>query len=200
MGLSDFPAAEPDREGAAPAGMADLRERLGRPAGAGGAGKPDEVGGAATPPPGAGGGDGGDLRILEVDYDAQGERYKPFRTACRESSQETFPDQPIEGPASALTVCKNMERTNGDPRSWPRDFLRSKGIGDNDRVAHEMRVLCDILFWAAVYDQVNLGGLMCLETAARRIAGLVAVYSDPAKPVWGRARPCTGAVSSDDIA
>ncbi|CAK0858238.1 unnamed protein product [Prorocentrum cordatum] len=93
MGLSDFPAAEPDREGAAPAGMADLRERLGRPAGAGGAGKPDEVGGT-----------------------------------------------------------------------------------------------------------VNLGGLMCLETAARRIAGLVAVYSDPAKPARGRARLCTGAASSDDIA
>ncbi|CAK0851827.1 unnamed protein product, partial [Prorocentrum cordatum] len=134
---------------------------------------------------------------LEVDYDAQGEKHKPIRTACREGSQEAFPDQPSEGPVSALTVCKNRERTNGDPRSWRRDILRSRGVGDNDRVTHDMHVLCDILFWAAVYDQVNLGDPMCLETAARRIAGLVEVYSDPAKPVWGRARLYPGAASSD---
>ncbi|CAK0865318.1 unnamed protein product [Prorocentrum cordatum] len=198
MGHSDFPAAEAERDGPGPAGAVDLRERLGRAAGAGGGPRPERVSGTAAPPPRGAGADGGDLCILEVDYDAQGERYKPFRTACRESSREAFPGQPIEGTASALTVCKSMERTNGDPRSWLRDFLRSKGLGD--RVSHELRVLCDILVWAAVCDQVNLGGLMCLETAARRVAGLVAVYSDPAKPVWGRARLYTGAASSDDIA
>ena len=186
MGLSDFPIAP-----------ADLRDRLGRlPA----APEPEVVGGTETPPAAAGPPTGGDLRTLEVDYDAQGERFKTFRIACRESTQEAFPDQPVEGPPSALVICKNMERADGDPRAWLRSFLRNKGIGENDRVAHELRVLCEILYWAAVYDQLNLGGLMCLEVAARRTAGLVAVYSDPAKPVWGRARLYAGRPADDDIA
>eukprot|EP00959_Pyramimonas_sp_CCMP1952_P222949 4661077-Pyramimonas_sp.AAC.1 len=65
MGLSDFPAAEAERDGPGPAGAADLRERLGRAADAGGGPRPDRASGTAAPPPGGAGADGGDLRILE---------------------------------------------------------------------------------------------------------------------------------------
>ena len=41
---------------------------------------------------------------------------------------------------------------------------------------------------------------MCLETASRRIAGLVAAYQDPVRPAWGRARLYAGVSGSDDIA
>ncbi|CAK0793067.1 unnamed protein product [Prorocentrum cordatum] len=82
---------------------------------------------------------------------------------------EAFPDQPIKRPASAPSVRKNLVRSSGDSRRL-RGLLRSKILGESDRVAHELRVLCDILSWAAMYDQVNLGGLTGLETALKQFA------------------------------
>ena len=41
-----------------------------------------------------------DVRTLRVDYDNQGERYKSWRDVTRESTQETFPDTPLEGPGA----------------------------------------------------------------------------------------------------
>ncbi|CAK0817447.1 unnamed protein product [Prorocentrum cordatum] len=41
-----------------------------------------------------------DISTLWVDYDNQGERYKSWRDMIRESSQEAFPDTPLEGPGA----------------------------------------------------------------------------------------------------
>eukprot|EP00959_Pyramimonas_sp_CCMP1952_P243674 5093468-Pyramimonas_sp.AAC.1 len=56
-------------------------------------------------------------------------------------------------PPSALTTCKSMLRVGGDPRLWLREYLREKGLASADRVAHELRCICEALYMAGCYDQ-----------------------------------------------
>ena len=59
-----------------------------------------------------------DVRTLSVEWDEHGERFKPWRTVCREMSRHECSDlcelfeQP---PASVLALFKNFERFGGDP-------------------------------------------------------------------------------------
>ena len=50
-----------------------------------------------------------DIRARPVEYDAHGVRYKGWRDACLDSTQEAYPDQPLETPASAPCLYKKVE-------------------------------------------------------------------------------------------
>eukprot|EP00959_Pyramimonas_sp_CCMP1952_P039934 834952-Pyramimonas_sp.AAC.1 len=63
-----------------------------------------------------------------------------------------------------------------------------KGLGQNDRVVHELRTIVEALYQGGVYDQLNMGGLMMVEVLTRRVAAVVDAYSDPTKPSWTNAR------------
>ena len=128
-----------------------------------------------------------DVRVLDVCWDEQGGRYREWRTATAESSQEHFTDAPTEGPPTALHMAKVMQRV-GDPKLWLERFLREKNLSASDRTTHELRTLCDALWSAGSYDQLNLGALSTLEIISRRVAVIVEAYQDPAKPNWATAR------------
>ena len=70
------------------------------------------------------GGDGpeetDDARTLPVEYDEQGERYKPWRDVCKEVREYSYPDWVHEGPQSCLHLIKHMQK-NG-PRSCGSKF------------------------------------------------------------------------------
>ncbi|CAK0856481.1 unnamed protein product, partial [Prorocentrum cordatum] len=196
QGLEGGPARAPDPE----------RRR------AGGAGLPEEeelaepVGGTATPelalpapaePPGEE--RYADARTLWVDYDEQGERFKRWRDVVGESRQEHYPDAKVDGPPGALHMCKHMERHGGDPRLWLDLFIRMKGLGQGDRVVHELRTIVEALYQGGVYDQLNMGGLMMVEVLTRRVAAVVGAYADPSKPSWTNARFFEGVSSVEDV-
>ena len=83
---------------------------------------------------------------------------------------------------------------------WLDIYVRNKNISRSDRTYHELQVLVEIFYVAGVYDQVNGGGLACLEVAARRIQTIVDAYAvDPAKPSWSNARFYSGVGSVDDL-
>jgi uncharacterized membrane protein YgcG len=157
----------------------------------------DVATGSLTPKDGEGSSD--DARTLWIDWDAHGERYKAWREVCRESSQEAFPDEHLDGVTTALHMCKAMERQSGDPRRWLSTWLLDKKIDPADRVAHELRSLTDTLYMAGVVDQVNVGGLLSLELVCRRIAVIVEAYATSAKPSWEHAKFYTGAASAEEV-
>ncbi|CAK0795767.1 unnamed protein product, partial [Prorocentrum cordatum] len=166
----------------------------------------ERVGGAATPelalPPVAeplGEERDADARALWVDNDEQGERFKRWRDVVGESRQEHYPDAKVDGPPGALHMLKHMERHGGDPRLWLDLFIRMKGLGQNDRVVHELRTIVEALYQGGVYDQLNMGGLMMVEVLTRRVAAVVDAYSDPTKPSWTNTRFFEGVSSVEDV-
>ena len=59
-----------------------------------------------------------DVRVLEVDWDDQGGRFKPWRSVVAECWCETFEDWPIEGPSATLTFAKHIARQQQTPMAW----------------------------------------------------------------------------------
>ena len=140
-----------------------------------------------------------DLRTLWVGWDRHGERFKAWRDVVAESTEEELDAKRIEGASTALHMCKAMERQGGDPRMWLERWLREKRVESSDRVSHELRCLTDSLVLAGTVDQLNMGGLHCLETLCRRIAAIVEAYATPGKPSWEHARFYSGVASAEEV-
>ncbi|CAK0824695.1 unnamed protein product, partial [Prorocentrum cordatum] len=130
----------------------------------------------------------GDARTLCVDWDEQGERRKEFKRAVAESSDVKWDHHRLPADRTCLHTCKMMVNLSGSPRAWLERFLREKGIASTDRVAHELRVLCDILEEAGEFDQINLGGLACLEVAALRLNLLVDAHKTSGSASYSNAK------------
>lgn len=141
----------------------------------------------------------GDARTLWVDIDEHGERYKRWRDVCKECFTPVFDEKPLEGPATSLHLIKVTERQGGDPRLWLQGWMRQKKMEPTDRTAHELKVLCDCLYFAGVYDQVNIPALISLEIVARRIQAIADAYTNPNKPSWENAKIFTGQGTADDV-
>lgn len=157
LGLATVEPDERGEDGVESGRAAELRRRLrGGAAGGGGEAEQQTV-------------SGGDVRTLAIDYDGQGEQYKDWRALCPELSSPTFQDWPLEGPRTAVHLCKHMGKHRGLPSGFLDRCCRSKRVGEGDRVHHEMRALVDALEVGGVYDQLNLGSLAMTEVIARRL-------------------------------
>lgn len=141
----------------------------------------------------------GEVRTLWVDFDEHGERFKRWRDVVKESFTPVFPETPLEGPSTALHLIKHAERHGGDPRLWLQLWTRQKHIEQTDRTYHEMKVLCDALYYGGTFDQLNIPALMAMETICRRVQAIVDAYSNPARPSWENAKLFSGQGSPEDI-
>ena len=141
----------------------------------------------------------GEVRTLWVDFDEHGERFKRWRDVVKESFTPVFPETPLEGPTTALHLIKHAERHGGDPRLWLQLWTRSKHIEQTDRVYHEMKVLCDALYYGGTFDQLNIPALISMETICRRVQAIVDAYSNPSRPSWENAKLFSGQGSPEDI-
>ena len=93
-----------------------------------------------------------------------------------------------------------LEGQGGKPSTWLADFCHKKAISENDRNHHELECLCQIIEDAGEFDQVNLGGLLCLETACRRIAAMAeALAKGPSQANWSQAHEIYGRDKSDSM-
>ncbi|CAK0847687.1 unnamed protein product, partial [Prorocentrum cordatum] len=130
-----------------------------------------------------------DVRTLWVDWGEQGERRKDFRRAVAESSNVEWDRHRLPSDRTCLHTCKMMMMSlNGSPRAWLERFLRGKGVASTDRVARELRVLCDILEEAGEFDQLNRGGWACLEVAALRLNLLVDAHGTSGAASYSNAK------------
>lgn len=143
-------------------------------------------------------GENPDARVLDVDYDAQGERYKEWRQVSIEAKEYVFSDWPLDGPLTTGHLIKHFAKFGGDPKRWLNDWMRSKQIQDNDRITFEMKVLIESIYLAGTYDQLNLSCLASVEVIARRIQAVVDAYSAGSIPDWGSAKVMTLYRSPED--
>ena len=142
---------------------------------------------------------GADIRTLWIDYDSQGARYKEWVSVTNESFSHKFEDSPVEGPGTCLHLTRHWQRHGGNPRLWLDIWCRSKGIGKQERVYHELVVLLEIFYVGGTFDQVNMPCLVSFEVAARRIQTIIDAYADPTKPSWTTAPLFSGVSSADDL-
>ena len=141
-----------------------------------------------------------DARVLEVDYNAAGERYKDWKQLVLEAKDYSFSDWPLEGPLSTAHLLRHFGKFGGDPKRWLSEWMRVRQVSDSDRVAFEMRTLIDCLFTAGSYDQLNVPSLACMEIISRRVQGIVDAYSagSPGNPDWSNTRVITGYKGAED--
>ena len=130
-----------------------------------------------------------EVRTLWVDVDDHGERYKDWRQVVRESSEQSYVDNPLEGPPSLLHLMKHMERQGGNPRRWLQLFFSECKIDKSDRVFHEMTNLVEVVYLGGTYDQLNMPACVCFEKVSRRLQTIIDAYSaGGGTPNWQMAR------------
>ena len=139
-----------------------------------------------------------DARTLWVEYDTQGQRYKPWKAGCDESAVHSYGSPPLEGPLTCLDFCRHAERHGGDARMWLDVWLRDKRVARTDRTFHELQTLVDALHLAGTWDQYNLGASLCCERLARRIQAICDAHRDPEHVSWSFARYYAGSSSATD--
>ncbi len=135
-----------------------------------------------------------DARVLAVDYDSQGERFKEWK-------EYSFKDWPFEGPLCTLHMVKQMQRSGGSPKQWLQTWARAKQVPEGDRIMFELRTLIEAMEFGGSYDQLNLSSLASFECLARRIAAIVDAFSAGGSnnPDWGAARIYTNYRGPEDV-
>ena len=58
----------------------------------------------------------------------------------------------------------------------------------------------DVFYFGSMVDQVNCPGLVCFESASRRLLSIIDAYRDPHRINWNAARFYTGSTGLDDAA
>ena len=114
------------------------------------------------------GDDQDDARTLDVAYDDQGERWRPWRSVVQLGHENYYEDWPVEGPRTLQWLLKHIERTAGSPMQWYHRFLVESRISPTDRTAYEIQSLARMLEVAGSYDQLNLPSVAAFEILARR--------------------------------
>jgi hypothetical protein len=123
---------------------------------------------AAAPPPGAPAALA-DLRVLGALTDAQGQRFREFRSATLASVETAFPDWPVRGPRTTLWVMNFVVRHFGTPLSWHMRWASATRRSDTDEDVKQHEFLCRLLETGACYDQLNLSNSAMCELVCRQL-------------------------------
>jgi len=141
-----------------------------------------------------------EIRVLDIDRDTRGIRFKNFRDAVGECTVQNWPDSPLDNPPTTLSLVASMERQHGDPLRWFAAWTLSKKIQEHDRTYHEMLTYCRALYYSLTYDQLNVGSLVCLEILAQRVQGPLDAYEEAPhkRPDFSAVRLFTGAATFEN--
>ncbi|CAE7845041.1 ANK1 [Symbiodinium microadriaticum] len=112
-----------------------------------------------------------DIRVLPVQFDAQGVRRREFNSAAA-LLHETVPQGgglQLQGPASLLNVVKMMRDQNFTPATFHEYWIRSSELAKGDRSVYEHECLSRILESMLTVDQLNAPCLQSAELLVRRM-------------------------------
>lgn len=112
-----------------------------------------------------------DIRILPVQFDAQGTRRREFNIAVA-SFVDTIPQGgglQLQGPTSILNIVKMMRDQNFTPTTFHEHWIRTADVAKGDRSVYEQECLSRILESMITIDQINVPCLQSAELLVRRM-------------------------------
>ena len=101
--------------------------------------------------------------VLGVERDEHGERWRSWRSVSSSIVTDEFSEIPVEGPRKVQGVVQSFAREGHDSVTWLARALAVK----TDRSVCEVRVIAEVLRLAGCNDQLNLGGLACMQAVVR---------------------------------
>jgi len=120
-----------------------------------------------------------DARVLTVEYDQTGERFRSFRDAVTLADEVKWPDWPVPGKIMTVLWClRFMLNRAGTPTLWHQTFVSLGKLNTNDHQVVFHDALCRILETAMCYDQLNCPALASLELICRQIQCIEERYKD----------------------
>ncbi len=120
----------------------------------------------------------GDVRILPITRDTQGNRFKEFRSAVNSLQQDDWPDWPVSFPRTCLWVCRYFVRQGLTASGWFQKFRHDAGLGFMDEGVEELQRDCKMLDTLLTYDQINVANLASADQLCRNIQVVAHLYAD----------------------
>ena len=160
------PAGPPAAPGAPPAGggLAGLAAAIGM-GGAGPLGPGGAAGGGVVP---AGGG-ALDVRVMTVNYEQSGERFRSFAVGVTLLEEARWPDSPVKGPPTVIWCCKFMLANGGTPTGWHQKWTTICKLQHTDAGVSTHEMCCRLLEIMLCFDQLQAGSLASAEFIVRQI-------------------------------
>ena len=125
----------------------------------------------------------GDLRILGDFRDSQQKRYLSLNDAVNLLKEEPMKDWPLQGPRVVLEFLRAVRSGPNDLTSYHLTWVKSSGVNQHSMIAHDHRILCNVLRAALEVDQINVSCLLSFEYVVRRIVQMeTAVARNPQSP------------------
>ena len=141
------------------------------------------IGGGVAPPevihPDKSIGASADARVLAVEYDQQGQRFRCFRDAVTISEEVKWVDWPVPGKIMTVLWClRFMLNRAGTPTLWHQTFVALGKLNPNDHQVVFHDAMCRIIETAMCYDQINSPCLASMELVCRQIQCIEERYKD----------------------
>ena len=111
----------------------------------------------------------GDIRILGDHRDAQNKRFLDFKSAMALLKEESMSDWPLQGPRVALEMLRAVRSGPGDMTTYHLTWLKSSGVNIYSMVAHEHKIICNVIRNALEIDQLSVVNSLAFELLIRRL-------------------------------
>ena len=119
-----------------------------------------------------------DARVLSVERDPSGERWRNFKDTVSELTVHQWSGFPVQGPRTALWCLRFIMQHSIHPTAHHTRWLQMTGVLNNDSGAQEHEMAMRVLEYAVCYDQLQAAELAAIELVARRAQLIELKYRD----------------------
>jgi len=110
----------------------------------------------------------GDVRILSLIYDNNGERFREFSESVQFFEETVWSDSPVKGPATTLW-CMKFFKNHGGPVAWHYRWMAMTKLSVTDAGVMTHETCCRALEVMACFDQLNVASLASAELLCRQV-------------------------------
>eukprot|EP00971_Amphidinium_carterae_P343480 6483247-Amphidinium_carterae.1 len=109
-----------------------------------------------------------DARILPIERNSLGQRFRDVRSAVSISRQEELSDFPLDGPRTARWWTEQISRTGMTPGSRHKQWRHENAVDPNDSLCRMHELISDTMEFLICVDQLDGSNLSCAENLVRQ--------------------------------
>ena len=109
-----------------------------------------------------------DARILGVLRDSQGLRFRDYRDAVRNFTEQAFADWRLEGPRTVLYCAKEISKHGMGPTVRFQRWKVDNKLSDDDAGVDVCELISEVCEAAVTIDQLDISNLQCFEQLERK--------------------------------